>query len=70
MVEQEEVTVKRRRQEAIARQEAAAEDLREADLERDKLEGLDQSARAYLEGHDIRALVERLHSDDWWSNSL
>ena len=57
--------MKRRRQEAIARQEAAAEDLREADLERDKLEGLDQSARAYLEGHDICVLVEGLHSDDW-----
>ncbi len=50
MVDREEVTVKRRRQEAIARQKAAVEDLRETELVRDKLEGPDQSARAYLEG--------------------
>jgi hypothetical protein len=39
--------VERRRQEAIARQEAMVEDLRKAELVRDKLEGLDQSARVY-----------------------
>lgn len=37
--------------------------MRKAELVRDKLEGLDQSARAYLEGHDIRVLVEGLHLD-------
>ena len=35
-----------RRQEAIARQEAMVEDLRKAELVRDRLESLDQSARA------------------------
>jgi endonuclease V-like protein UPF0215 family len=50
-----------RRQEAIARQEAMVEDLRKAELVRDRLESLDQSARAYPEGHDIRVLVEGLH---------
>ena len=49
------------RQEAIARQEAMVEDLRKAELVRDRLQSLDQSARAYLEGHDIRVLIEGLH---------
>ena len=53
--------MERRRQEAIARQEAMVEDLRKAELVRDRLENLDQSARAYPEGHDIRVLVEGLH---------
>jgi endonuclease V-like protein UPF0215 family len=53
--------MERRRQEAIARQEAMVEDLRKAELVRDRLESLDQSARAYPEGHDIRVLVEGLH---------
>jgi hypothetical protein len=39
------------------------EDLRKAELVHDKLEDLDQSARAYLEGHDIRVLVEGHHLD-------
>ena len=50
-----------RRQEAIARQEAMVEELRKAELVRDRLESLDQSTRAYPEGHDIRVLVEGLH---------
>jgi hypothetical protein len=37
------------------------EDLRKAELVRDRLESLDQSVRAYPEGHDIRVLVEGLH---------
>jgi endonuclease V-like protein UPF0215 family len=49
------------RQEAIARQEAMVEDLRKAELVRDRLQSLDQSARAYPEGHDIRVLIEGLH---------
>ncbi len=62
MVDREE-TVERGRQEAIARQEAMVEDLRKAELVRDRLESLDQSARAYPEGHDIRVLIEGLHLD-------
>ena len=55
--------MERRQQEAIARQEAMVEDLRKAELVRDRLESLDQSARAYPGGHDIRALIEGLHLD-------
>ena len=55
--------MERRQQEAIARQEAMVEDLRKAELVRDRLESLDQSARAYPEGHDIRVLIEGLHLD-------
>ena len=40
------------------------EDLRKAELVRDRLESLDQSARAYPEGHDIRVLIEGLHLDE------
>ncbi|MCA1719264.1 MAG: hypothetical protein LC781_21380 [Actinobacteria bacterium] len=55
--------MERARQEAIARQEAMVEDLRKAELVRDRLESLDQSAKAYPEGHDIRGLIEGLHID-------
>jgi hypothetical protein len=57
------VTVESERQEAIARQEAMVEDLRKAELVRDRLQSLDQSARVYPEGHDISVLIERLHLD-------
>ena len=56
--------MERARQEAIARQEAMVEDLRKAELVRDRLESLEQSARAYPEGHDIRMLIEGLHLDE------
>jgi endonuclease V-like protein UPF0215 family len=58
-----EVVVERERQEAIVRQEAMAEDLRKAELVRDRLESLDNSAKAYPEGHDMRVLIEGLHID-------
>jgi endonuclease V-like protein UPF0215 family len=63
VVDRKVVVVERARQEAIARQEVMVEDLRKAELVRDRLESLDQSARAYPEGHDIRVLVEGLHLD-------
>ena len=50
-------------QEAIARPQALAEDLRKAELVRDRLESLDQSAKAYPEGHDMRVLIEGHHID-------
>ena len=53
--------MERERQEAIARQEVMAEDLRKAELVRDRLQSLEQSAKAYPEGHDIRLLIEGLH---------
>ncbi len=55
--------MERERQEAIARQEAMVEDLRKAELVRDRLENLDNSAQDYPEGHDMRVLIEGLHID-------
>ena len=52
--------MERRRQEAVARQEAMVDELRKAELVRDRLESLDQSAKAYPEGHHVRVLVEGL----------
>jgi hypothetical protein len=45
------------------RQEAMVEELRKAELVRDRLEGLDQIASAYPEGHDMRVLIENLRLD-------
>ncbi len=55
--------MERERQEAIARQEAMAQDLRKAELVRDRLKSLDNSAKDYPEGHDMRVLIEELHID-------
>jgi hypothetical protein len=63
VVDREVVTVERWRQEAIERQAAMVEELRKVELVRDRLVSLEQSARAYPEGHDIRVLVEELHLD-------
>jgi hypothetical protein len=63
VVDREVAVMERARQEAIARQEAMVEDLRKAELVRDRLESLDQSAKAYPEGHDMRVLIEGLHID-------
>jgi len=59
-----EVAVEREHQEAIARQEVMAEELRKAELVRDRLESLDQSVKAYPEGHNIRVLMEGLHLEE------
>ena len=53
--------MEREQQQAIARQEVMVEELRKAELVRDRLESLEQSAKAYPEGHDIRVLIEELH---------
>ena len=53
--------MEREQQEAIARQEVMVEELRKAELVRDRLESLEQSAKAYPEGHDMRVLIEELH---------
>ena len=52
--------MERRREEAVARQEAMVDELRKAELVRDRLESLDQSAKAYPEGHHVRVVVEGL----------
>ena len=38
-----------------------AEELRKAELVRDRLEGLDELMGSYPEGHDMRARLEALH---------
>jgi hypothetical protein len=40
---------------------AMAEELRKAELVRDRLEGLDQLMGSYPEGHAMRARLEALH---------
>jgi HEPN domain-containing protein len=39
------------------------EELRKAELVRDRLESLEQLVRSYPEGHDTRVLLENLHLD-------
>ncbi len=53
--------MEREREQAIDRQEKMAEDLRKAELVRDRLQSLQNSAKAYPEGHHIRVLIEELH---------
>jgi hypothetical protein len=58
--------VERDPREAVAarkRQAAMADELRKAELVRDRLEGLNQLVGAYPEGHDMRVLLENLHLD-------
>jgi hypothetical protein len=42
---------------------AMAEELRKAELVRDRLEGLDRLMGSYPEGHDMRTRLEALHVD-------
>ena len=54
------------RPEAVAareRQAAMVEEMRKAELVRDRLEGLQQLVGSYPEGHDTRVLLEELHLD-------
>jgi hypothetical protein len=53
--------MERAEQEARARQEVMVEELRKAELVRDRLEALDQIARSFPEGHNTRVLLENLH---------
>jgi hypothetical protein len=55
--------VERAEQEARARQGAMVDELRKAELVRDRLEALDQIARSFPDGHDTRVLIENLHLD-------
>ncbi len=55
--------MERARQEAKERTAAMVEELRKAELVRDRLEGLEQLARSYPEGHHTRVLLEDLHLD-------
>ncbi len=49
--------------ESERQEEPKVDQLRLAQLVRDRLEGLDQLARSYPEGHDMRVLIEGLHID-------
>jgi hypothetical protein len=48
---------------ARQRQATMAEELRKAELVRDRLESLQQLVGTYPEGHDTRVLLENLHLD-------
>jgi hypothetical protein len=59
--------VEQDRPEAVAargRQAAMVEELRKAELVRDRLESLQQLVVSYPEGHDTRTLLENLHLDE------
>jgi hypothetical protein len=59
-----EVRVEQDRPEAVAareRQEAMVEQLRKAELVRDRLESLQQLVGSFPEGNDTRVLLEDLH---------
>ncbi len=45
------------------REVAMVDELRKAELVRDRLESLQQLVGSYPEGHDTRALLENLHLD-------
>ena len=53
--------MERARQEAKGRTAAMVEELRKAELVRDRLQSLDQIARSFPEGHHTRVLLENLH---------
>ena len=42
-------------------EEPKVDQLREAELVRDRLEALDELARSFPEGHDMRVIIEELH---------
>jgi hypothetical protein len=63
-VADQEVTVAEDRQEEVReREHAMVDELRKAELVRNRLEGLNQIARSYPEGHHMRVLLENLHVD-------
>ena len=60
----QEVTVDKERLEAMAarkRQATMVDELRKAELVRDRLESLQQLVGSYPEGHHTRVLLEELH---------
>jgi trehalose-6-phosphate synthase len=61
LVADREVNVGEERQAAVERQAAMVDELRKAELVRDRLESLEQLVSSYPEGHDTRVLLETLH---------
>jgi hypothetical protein len=68
-MEREEAELRARNQEEASlravnkRITTMAEELRKAELVRDRLEGLDRLMGSYPEGHDMRERLEALHVD-------
>jgi Cys-tRNA synthase (O-phospho-L-seryl-tRNA:Cys-tRNA synthase) len=58
-LEQEEASLRAANERITAR----AEEVRKAELVRDRLEGLAQLMDSYPEGHDMRARLEAMHVD-------
>jgi Cys-tRNA synthase (O-phospho-L-seryl-tRNA:Cys-tRNA synthase) len=58
-LEQEEASLRAANERITAR----AEELRKAELVRDRLEGLAELMGSYPEGHDMRARLEAMHVD-------
>ena len=52
-----------RREAARERDHAMVDELRKAELVRDRLEGVNQIAGSYPEGHHMRVLIENLDVD-------
>jgi hypothetical protein len=52
-----------RQEEAREREQTMVDELRKAELVRDRLEALEQIARSYPEGHHTRVLIENLGLD-------
>ncbi len=49
--------------ESERQEEPKVEQLREAELVRDRLEALDELGRSFPEGHDMRVIIENLNLD-------
>ena len=49
--------------ESERQEEPEVEQLREAELVRDRLEALDELGRSFPEGHDMRVIIENLDLD-------
>ncbi len=49
--------------ESERQEEPKVEQLREAELVRDRLEALDELGRSFPEGHNMRVIIENLHLD-------
>jgi hypothetical protein len=47
--------------ESERQEEPKVEQLREAELVRDRLEALDELGRSFPEGHNMRVIIENLH---------
>jgi hypothetical protein len=61
LANQEVPVAEERREEAREREQTLVDELRKAELVRDRLESLNQITTSYPEGHHMRVLIENLH---------